>query len=106
PGLMAGLASYSWPGNVRELKAVMERAVLLAKGERIETRHLTIGSPIEPGIHVESSAAGEDSSERQRIIDALAACAGNQTRAAERLGISRATLVNKLSIHRIPRPRK
>ncbi len=43
---------------------------------------------------------------RQRIVDALAACHGNQTRAAQLLGVSRATLVNKLSLYRVPRPRK
>ena len=44
--------------------------------------------------------------ERQRIIDALDKCAGNQTRAASLLGISRRALVNKLEQHNLPRPRK
>ncbi len=44
--------------------------------------------------------------ERARIIEALRACAGNQTKAAKRLGISRRTLVSRLVTHRIPRPRK
>jgi DNA-binding NtrC family response regulator len=44
--------------------------------------------------------------ERQHIVDALEACAGNQTRAAKRLGMSRATLATKLALHKIPRPRK
>jgi two-component system response regulator AtoC len=44
--------------------------------------------------------------ERQRIADALEACAGNQTRAAERLGISRRTLLNRLAEYDLPRPRK
>jgi len=44
--------------------------------------------------------------ERQRIIDALKACGGNQTRAAEMLGISRRTLVNRLDQYDLPRPRK
>jgi DNA-binding NtrC family response regulator len=44
--------------------------------------------------------------ERQRIMDALKACGGNQTRAAEMLGISRRTLVNRLDQYDLPRPRK
>jgi len=44
--------------------------------------------------------------ERQGILDALTACAGNQSRAAQRLGISRRTLVTKLDTYRIPRPKK
>jgi transcriptional regulator with PAS, ATPase and Fis domain len=44
--------------------------------------------------------------ERQRIVDALRKCGGNQTKAAELLGISRRTLVNRLNQFELPRPRK
>lgn len=44
--------------------------------------------------------------ERQRIMDALRSCGGNQTKAAEMLGISRRTLVNRLDQYNLPRPRK
>jgi DNA-binding NtrC family response regulator len=44
--------------------------------------------------------------DRQRILDALAACGGNQSQAAEVLGVSRSTLVNRLNAYRIRRPRK
>jgi DNA-binding NtrC family response regulator len=44
--------------------------------------------------------------ERKQIVDALSACAGNQTGAAKILGISRRTLVNRLNFHSIPGPRK
>ncbi|MEA2696294.1 MAG: hypothetical protein QOI66_565 [Myxococcales bacterium] len=44
--------------------------------------------------------------ERQRIIDALGACAGNQSRAAKLLGIPRRTFVAKLDLYRVPRPKK
>jgi DNA-binding NtrC family response regulator len=44
--------------------------------------------------------------ERQRIMDALAQCGGNQSKAAEILGISRRTLVSRLDEYDLPRPRK
>ena len=45
-------------------------------------------------------------SDRERIIDALDACGGNQTRAAKFLGISRRTLINRLDEYNLPRPKK
>ncbi len=44
--------------------------------------------------------------EQQRIVEALNACGGNQTRAAQSLGISRRTLINRLDEFQVPRPRK
>jgi transcriptional regulator with PAS, ATPase and Fis domain len=106
--LFARLVAHDWPGNVRELKAVLERAAILAGAGPVTVRHVAITSmtatPAKGTSTVE--AAPPDVAERQRIIDALEACAGNQTRAAKLLGISRATLVTKLGIHRIQRPRK
>jgi DNA-binding NtrC family response regulator len=48
----------------------------------------------------------ERQAERQRIVDALAANAGNQTRAAQSLGMPRRTFVSKLETYGIPRPQK
>ena len=53
------------------------------------------------GLHDEIGAL-----ERQRILAALEQCAGNQTRAAKLLGISRGTLVARLDAYGIARPRK
>jgi len=47
-----------------------------------------------------------EAEERQRILDALETCAGNQTHAANLLGVSRRTLINKLDKFALPRPRK
>jgi two-component system response regulator AtoC len=57
------------------------------------------------GAHGPNEAPGP-ADERQRIIDALERCAGNQTRAAKLLGVSLRTLVNRLAEYDVPRPRK
>ncbi len=126
PELIAALESHHWPGNVRELKAVIERAVLLASGGELAVHHLafspraearpptpvpvpTTAEPSGPVIDPEafdlSFLSAEQREDRDRVIAALEQCVGNQTRAAKQLGISRTTLVNKLGLYRIPRPR-
>ena len=109
------LRRYQWPGNVRQLRNVMERAVVLADGARItpdllpaDTYVGPVPEPVasDPTAPVSRSADGGDDEERRRILDALERCAGNQTRAAELLGISRRTLVSRLSEYALPRPRK
>ena len=111
PDLLARLCAHDWPGNVRELKAVVERAAILAGSGPVTARHVAITAmasvkPREPAPVKADSTPVPESAERQRIVEALEACAGNQTRAAKLLGISRATLVTKLAFHRIQRPRK
>jgi two-component system response regulator AtoC len=114
------LEEHDWPGNVRELKAVIERALLLSRGAAIGPGHLVLRAstpaatmPSAPAAPAPANAGDapsglspEEQRDRVRILEALDACAGNQTRAAQRLGISRATLVTRLALYRIPRPRK
>ena len=110
PGQIFGLLeSYAWPGNIRELKNMMERAVLLCAGPALEREHLPMekltpatGMP----IRTDSDRISVPSTERDRIVAALAACAGNQSRAAALLGIPRRTFVSKLDAYQIPRPKK
>jgi transcriptional regulator with PAS, ATPase and Fis domain len=94
PAAVTRLHRHGWPGNVRELRNVVERALALADGGRIEPKHLLL------------DAAVAEPDERQRVIDALEAAQGNQTRAAEMLGVSRRTLINRMEEYRLPRPRK
>jgi DNA-binding NtrC family response regulator len=54
----------------------------------------------------EASGAGSATDERQRVVDALESAHGNQARAAEILGVSRRTLINRLEEYGLPRPRK
>jgi DNA-binding NtrC family response regulator len=124
------LTSHDWPGNIRELRNACERAVLLAPGAMIERHHLTTidessrrpsdprnrrSATIPPPLGIMAPTAADMPSqvratvaelEKQRILEALDRCAGNQTRAAEMLGISRRTLINRLDEYGIARPRK
>jgi two-component system response regulator AtoC len=117
---MAMLEQYSWPGNIRELKNVIERAVVLCDAAEIGPDQLPaekIRSQPEPPSDVDTATGGPEvdsspakpvlrSAEQQRIIDALAACAGNQSRAARMLGMPRRTFISKLDAYGIPRPQK
>jgi transcriptional regulator with PAS, ATPase and Fis domain len=120
------LRRHDWPGNVRELRNVMERAVLLATGAAIEVEHVALDLPNEPGDTLGAEAdttvvgvsnafvrslytgvAGDgEELEKERVISALEACGGNQTRAAKLLRVSRRTLVNRMDEFNLPRPRK
>jgi transcriptional regulator of acetoin/glycerol metabolism len=80
----------------------MERAALICDRGRILTEDLVLPPP----ASLETLELSPGSSERERIIAALAACAGNQTRAAELLGMSRRTFVTRLDELDVPRPRK
>ncbi len=107
------LEGHPWPGNVRELRNVIDRAVMLSGGGTIEPEHIMLGrvhhhSGGPPPVAGTSSdrTAQSPVAERQRILDALARSGANQTEAAKLLGISRRTLVYRLSEYDIPRPRK
>lgn len=103
PEAIAHMQRHSFSGNVRELRNVVERAVALAANV-VEPEHLHL-EPAHPEISASPIADAPASPERRRILEALAQCGGNQTRAAEILGISRRTLVNRLAEYDIPRPR-
>jgi len=104
----AKLVEYEWPGNVRELRNAMERAVLLAD-DVIEPEHILLGAatPARSEPKPGSKLHGEvEELERQRILEVLERCGGNQSRAAVELGIARGTLSARLKAYGIkPRPR-
>ena len=101
---LATLVGYGWPGNVRELRTVMERTAILCEAGEVRPAHLLLDAPAQP-VAAPAAVPESGDGERERILAALEACAGNQSRAAQALGISRSTLVHKLALHRIPRPR-
>jgi DNA-binding NtrC family response regulator len=115
------MLAYPWPGNVRELSHVIERAVLWSRGTELTPEHLSLTRPSEdsgrgerrteeagttaaaplqpegvPRVSAEHALPPEgmslDQWEKSLLEQALKEAGGNQTRAAQRLGISRDTL--------------
>ena len=113
---MTRLCSYAWPGNVRELRNVIARASLLCDSGEILPHHLifdTSDAPAGAGPLAAGGAArpgafpfADPVAAKESITRALTAAAGNQTKAAKLLGISRRTLVNRLADFGMPRPRQ
>jgi Nif-specific regulatory protein len=102
PQAMELLRTYRWPGNVRELKNVVERAVVLARGEFIEPDDLTLSKLSTAGDTGEHPApdkftpASLADIERQHILATLSATNWNKSQTAALLGIERTTLDRKI----------
>ena len=113
------LLSYPWPGNVRELSHVIERAVLWSRDSTLNVDHLSVTAPmrvdpdggggttnsveqVQPQVNGPAAPSqlpeGVDLSqwERSMIEQAMREAGGNQTKAAQRLGITRDTLRYRL----------
>jgi len=94
------LLSYPWPGNVRELSHVIERAVLWSRGPTLDVEHLSLTRPVAASDHGDAAKPVDPATlpqwERTLIEQALRDAGGNQTKAAQRLGISRDTLRYRL----------
>jgi DNA-binding NtrC family response regulator len=92
------LLKYSWPGNIREMRNVLERALILARGQpAISLAFLPAEVRDASGLGVEYYVMRTMAEvERQHIDRTLRAVDWNRTRAAKELGISRATLIKKI----------
>ena len=100
--IMKVLIDYPWNGNVRELENVIERAVLISPGNEIRMEALfSDQGPEEEVIDPlqQSTQHAVQILERERIAIAIKKAHGNRTQAAKLLGISRATLYNKIRQH-------
>ncbi len=94
------LDGYHWPGNVRELRNVIEQAVLLARGRALEPELLPQmiyrAGPPEEVIRIPLGSTMR-AAEREIILRTLESTDGNKKATAEKLGISRRSLYNKLA---------
>ncbi len=95
-GAKGWLMARAWVGNLRELRQTIERAARLTDGDALDRPHLD----------ADYRELSREDREKQRILDALTTCAGNQTAAARMLKMSRRSLVYRLDKYGIPRPRK
>jgi len=107
---IAALRAAPWPGNVRELANTLERAAILADGDRILPEHLVMPGRVAPSPSPRPTTAPATPTpgtaaapartladiERDAIVEALEQCEGNRRRAAEQLGIGVRTLYDKL----------
>lgn len=116
PEAAALLEAYDFPGNVRDLRSAMLHAVTFCRDGWIRSEHLPreirendktdrieTMTLIDPVLH----SVPPSNDEKQRILEALRVCGGNQARAAEMMGMSKRTFCNRLNRYPdIPRPRK
>jgi two-component system, NtrC family, response regulator AtoC len=105
PAAESALRAHDWPGNVRELRNVIEQAVLLTAQDVIDCSDLMLPIRSIPASTAGVLPASEeqvsmiDGAERDLIVRALSLSAGNVTRAARELGLSRDTLRYRIEKH-------
>ena len=95
PEAMATLTHYDWPGNIRELKSVITKALLFTDSDLItpnDLPHHLLDNRNRPTRHPKTL----EEMEKNHIITVMAETGGNQSKAAEILGINRKTLYKKI----------
>ena len=97
---VSAMESYCWNGNIRELQHVIEKAVILSDGETISLKSLQLNPFRQPARHSGNEETIE-SMERKMICEALAKHGNNLSLIANKLGITRQTLYNKMKRYEI-----
>jgi len=109
PEAARALEGYAFPGNVRELENTLERAMILAGPDPIEPAHLSFARP-EARVaqtwvpEIPEEGLSLEALERELILKALERAAGNKSRAARLLGLTRRTLYSRMEKHGLHRP--
>jgi len=102
---LARMQAYHWPGNIRELRNLCERLVVLLPGQHIGAANLPADLQTEPGssspFRLPSDGLKLDSLEQSLLQQALQRAAGNKSRAARLLGISRDAFLYRLKKYHI-----
>jgi DNA-binding NtrC family response regulator len=93
PAAMKQLQAYGWPGNIRELRNTLERAMLLASSDWLESVDFPlVAAPTttaDSGFQLPANGVNLEALERSLVHQALERCGGNQTRASALLGLNR-----------------
>lgn len=93
---LSKLSQYSWPGNIRELEHAIEKAVIMSAGGIIREDIFTFRKEDPASSEINTSAQTLEEMERIMIDQSIQDCEGNLSAVAQRLGISRQTLYNKM----------
>lgn len=108
PEAMSALTQHHWPGNVRELRSVLEYASVVCQDQLIDRQHLpafqtpmATAQPAQPSGPLPGTVPPADLSaverrQRDELIEALRANAGNKSATARQLGITRVTVLNRM----------
>jgi DNA-binding NtrC family response regulator len=102
PAALQLLQQHPWPGNVREMNHMMERAVLMARGNCIEVGDLGIAPARLPSASLDELSL--DAVESLLVRKALARTGGNISQTAQLLGLSRGALYRRMEKHSIDAP--
>jgi transcriptional regulator with PAS, ATPase and Fis domain len=93
------LSAYPWPGNIRELESVIGNACMMAEGNLIDIGDLPerLRGPLTADALIDDKFLSLDEVQRRHVMQVLEGVGGNKARAAEILGIGRATIYQFLS---------
>jgi len=101
------LQTYGWPGNIRELRNAVERAMLLAEGDRLTARDFPVaaaGARLTEAVELPAGGIDLEKLERSLVAQALERSGWNQTRAAALLGLNRDQIRYRIEKFKLERP--